>query len=187
MHRNNVPHTFHCAFWLNVMKCVYCPPRLNSEPLVQRLCFMSLSMPSVGHIKWHLHAGSFVRVEGKLLSAMLSLLLLLLLLWLLFIQRGHWYCVRVIHILLHWRHMLIKGEPKCKVHMWWMLLTAHCHHLTPHWPLWHYTQQSLLDRSQVLLWAWLREKAKNVINAYNRTHGLTSESHFNWEFCIVFK
>lgn len=46
MHRNKVPHTFHCAFWQNVMKCVYCPPDVNSEPLRQRLCFLSPSCPA---------------------------------------------------------------------------------------------------------------------------------------------
>ena len=55
MHRNNVPHTFHCAFWQNVMNCVYCPPHLNSEPLVQRLCFMSLSCPA-----WDTSNGTFM-------------------------------------------------------------------------------------------------------------------------------
>lgn len=44
MHRDNVSHTFHCALWQNVMRCVRCPPHqhLNPEPSAQGLCFMSL-------------------------------------------------------------------------------------------------------------------------------------------------
>lgn len=118
-------------------------------------------LPSVGHIKWHLHAGYFVRLEAKLLFAML--LLLLLLSWLWFIWKGHCYRVRMILILLLCRHMLIKWRPK--VHMWRMSMTVLCQRLTPHWPIaLYYTtyhNNTLCSTSLSLLKTLLKRNAQN--------------------------
>lgn len=117
MHKNNVPHSFHCAFWQNVMKCVSCPPHLNFYPSVQRLCFMSLRCPA-----WDTSNGT--SILALLTGKRANYCLWCCCCYYAFIWRDHCCCVRMIQILLHRRHMLIMRGPQSKLHMWRMSLIA---------------------------------------------------------------